>query len=69
MTFPKIELHVHLEGTVRAGTLLQIARLGVSAQDCYQAGLGGALCDQRTRQQLQQIGEAFEWAGHTAGQP
>ena len=25
-TFPKIELHVHLEGTVRAGTLLQIAR-------------------------------------------
>ena len=23
--FPKIELHVHLEGTVRAGTLLQIA--------------------------------------------
>ena len=25
MTFPKIELHVHLEGTVRAGTLLQIA--------------------------------------------
>ncbi len=26
MTFPKIELHVHLEGTVRAGTLLQVAR-------------------------------------------
>ena len=26
VTFPKIELHVHLEGTVRAGTLLQIAR-------------------------------------------
>ena len=25
-TFPKIELHVHLEGTVRAATLLQIAR-------------------------------------------
>ena len=24
--FPKIELHVHLEGTVRAPTLLQIAR-------------------------------------------
>jgi aminodeoxyfutalosine deaminase len=24
--FPKIELHVHLEGTIRAGTLLQIAR-------------------------------------------
>jgi aminodeoxyfutalosine deaminase len=26
VTFPKIELHVHLEGTVRAGTLLRIAR-------------------------------------------
>jgi aminodeoxyfutalosine deaminase len=26
MSYPKIELHVHLEGTVRAGTLLQIAR-------------------------------------------
>jgi aminodeoxyfutalosine deaminase len=26
VTFPKIELHVHLEGTVRAGTLLDIAR-------------------------------------------
>ncbi|HEX5295188.1 MAG TPA: adenosine deaminase [Streptosporangiaceae bacterium] len=26
MTFPKVELHVHLEGTMRAATLLQIAR-------------------------------------------
>jgi aminodeoxyfutalosine deaminase len=26
VTFPKIELHVHLEGTVRAATLLEIAR-------------------------------------------
>ena len=26
MTYPKVELHVHLEGTVRAKTLLEIAR-------------------------------------------
>jgi aminodeoxyfutalosine deaminase len=26
VTYPKIELHVHLEGTVRADTLLEIAR-------------------------------------------
>ena len=26
MTVPRIELHVHLEGTIRAATLLEIAR-------------------------------------------
>jgi adenosine deaminase len=72
--FPKIELHVHLEGTIRAGMLLQIARrnsvplpAGSAARDCYQAGLRGALCDQHTRHELQQIGVAFDWAGLAVG--
>ena len=38
-------------------------QLGVSARDCYLAGLRGALCDQQTKQELRQIGEAFDWAG------
>ena len=42
VTFPKIELHVHLEGTVRAGTLLQIARRnGVSLPADSAGGLAG----------------------------
>lgn len=42
MTFPKIELHVHLEGTVRAETLLQIARRnGVSLPADSVEGLAG----------------------------
>ena len=42
MTFPKIELHVHLEGTVRASTLLQIARRnGVSLPADTVEGLAG----------------------------
>ena len=42
MTFPKIELHVHLEGTVRAATLLQIARRnGVSLPADSVEGLAG----------------------------
>ncbi len=42
MTFPKIELHVHLEGTVRAGTLLRIARRnGVTLPADSVEGLAG----------------------------
>jgi nitroreductase len=122
--FPKIELHVHLEGTVRAGALLRIARrndvplpadsveglaelyrfrdfahfleawlvttralrteqdfrqvvvdyaaamsLGVSARDCYLAGVRGALCDEQTKDRLRQVGERFDWAGLTAPGP
>jgi len=35
----------------------------VSARDCYVAGLRGALCDQQTKDALQQAGAAFSWAG------
>ncbi len=40
--YPKIELHVHLEGTVRAGTLLQIAgRNGIALPADSVEGLAG----------------------------
>jgi aminodeoxyfutalosine deaminase len=38
-------------------------QLGVSARDCYLAGLRGALCGQQAKDALQQAGEAFGWAG------
>jgi len=42
VTFPKIELHVHLEGTVRAPALLEIARRNdVALPADTVAGLGG----------------------------
>jgi aminodeoxyfutalosine deaminase len=42
VTYPKIELHVHLEGTVRAATLLQIARRnGVALPADTVQGLAG----------------------------
>jgi len=38
-------------------------RLGVSARDCYLAGVRGALCDQQSKDRLRQAGEAFDWTG------
>ncbi|HEX4290308.1 MAG TPA: adenosine deaminase [Trebonia sp.] len=37
--------------------------LGVSARECYLAGQRGALCDAPTKSELEQIGDAFAWAG------
>ena len=54
-------------GTDLSADYAAARQLGVPARDCYQAGLRGALCDQRTRHELQQIGEAFDWAGLAAG--
>lgn len=39
------------------------AELGVSARECYAAGLKGALCDPATRDYLQAVGADFDWAG------
>ncbi len=41
-------------------------QLGVSARDCYLAGLRGALCDQQTKAALEQTGATFDWAGLAA---
>jgi len=46
-------------GTDLSADYAAARQLGVPARDCYQAGLRGALCDQRTRNELQQVGEAF----------
>jgi aminodeoxyfutalosine deaminase len=55
-------------GTDLSADYTAARQLGVSARDCYQAGLRGALCDQQTRDRLRQTGEAFDWAGLAAGQ-
>lgn len=36
--------------------------LGLSARDFYEAGVVGALCDERTRASLHRIGEEYDWA-------
>ncbi|HEX5712253.1 MAG TPA: adenosine deaminase [Solirubrobacterales bacterium] len=36
--------------------------LGLSPRDFYEAGVAGALCDERTRERLHSRGEEFDWA-------
>jgi aminodeoxyfutalosine deaminase len=50
-------------GTDLAADYAAAMELGVSARDCYLAGQRGALCDARTKGELQRIGDAFDWAG------
>jgi aminodeoxyfutalosine deaminase len=50
-------------GTDLTADYAAATKLGVTARDCYLAGQRGALCDARTKSQLQQIGEVFDWAG------
>jgi aminodeoxyfutalosine deaminase len=35
--------------------------LGAVPEDCYRAGVHGALCDDATRAELRQIGENVDW--------
>ncbi len=35
--------------------------LGVTARECYAAGLKGALCDGATRDHLRRVGDDFDW--------
>jgi aminodeoxyfutalosine deaminase len=42
-----------------------VLSLGVSARQCFDAGLRGALCDEVTRDELRRIGENFDWAAAT----
>ena len=53
-------------GTDLSADYTAARHLGVSARDCYQAGLCGALCDQQAKDRLRQAGEAFDWAGLAA---
>ena len=50
-------------GTDLTADYAAAGQMGVSALDCYQAGLRGALCDQQTKDALQQTGAAFGWPG------
>jgi aminodeoxyfutalosine deaminase len=48
-------------GTDLSADYAAAAQLGVGAQRCYEAGARGALCDERTRAILEQVGAGFDW--------
>jgi aminodeoxyfutalosine deaminase len=50
-------------GTDLSADYAAAAELGVTAADCYAAGVRGALCDPSTRERLERIGAAFDWPG------
>jgi aminodeoxyfutalosine deaminase len=39
-----------------------VCALGLEPQAFYEAGIAGALCDERTRAGLVAIGEAYDWS-------
>jgi aminodeoxyfutalosine deaminase len=40
-----------------------VASIGVSAEQCFAAGVKGALCDEAMRDELRRIGEQRDWPG------
>jgi aminodeoxyfutalosine deaminase len=48
-------------GTDLAADYAAAMKVGVTARDCYLAGQRGALCDERTKSELQKIGDVFNW--------
>jgi aminodeoxyfutalosine deaminase len=50
-------------GTDLSADYAAAMELGVTALECYLAGQRGALCDPQTKDELQKIGDAFDWAG------
>jgi aminodeoxyfutalosine deaminase len=53
-------------GTDLAAEYAVAARLGASPEDCYRAGLAGALCDTATRREIEAIGQSFDWSAVAA---
>jgi aminodeoxyfutalosine deaminase len=53
-------------GTDLSADYAAAMELGVTALECYLAGQHGALCDPQTKDELQQIGDAFDWDGVSA---
>ncbi len=56
-------------GTDLAAEYAAAIELGVTARDCYLAGQRGALCDPRTKSELKQISDAFDWAAVAEERP
>jgi aminodeoxyfutalosine deaminase len=48
-------------GTDLGSDYAAAAELGVGPQQCYQAGVRGALCEEGTRLRLERIGAEFDW--------
>jgi aminodeoxyfutalosine deaminase len=48
-------------GTDLAKDYEAAASLGLDPETAYAAGLEGALCDERTKSRLREIGESFDW--------